>query len=275
MTYWQILQQIRYLLQQRHWDADGANPVVFDTDSVVVVAGDGDLDAIDSRLILPACLIIASSGQNDPEAMDEPLSVHRRLSTLIIARNENDKMGTAAVMGAGRQGAGDSRGRGVLELEPQVKQTIAALTATYGVNVVERGAEEPATRREQDDNAYALQELIFEAVCASTLYYAPGRLLAAHPYTGQVSLTWQLPATRFDSYRARLIRKTGSTAPSSPTDGIEVTLSGNWVTSAVDTLLVSGTYSYSLFISYDDMSTTPVSDLRTSAACSVAGVVVP
>lgn len=274
MNFWQVLRQIQYLLRQQNWT--GTSTPVFHDDSVQIVAGESDIEALEARLILPSCLIIPGGGASDPVGEGEqPDLISRSVSIVLMARNENDDLGSGAIMGAAREGLTDSRGRGVEELEEEVFNAIKKLSAESGIVIALRMASEPETRKDQEDNSYAFQEYSGEVNCAANRYYFPGRRLAATPTSGEVSLTWTNPPTRFDTYRMRLVRKAGSSAPTSPSDGTELALSANMATSKVDSGLPAGTYSYSLFASYDDFNPTPGTDLSTSAAVSVTGVVVP
>ncbi len=272
MNYWQILRQLQYLLRLQAWT--GSSTLVFNSDSILIVAGENDLEAIESRLILPACLIIPGDGTTDPEGGDQPDLISRQVSFVIVTRNENDERGTGAIIGAARESVTDSRGRGVLEIEREVFNAVEKLAAESGIIITVRMTGAPATRKDPEDNSYAFQDFTGEVFCSADPYFPPARRLAATIRTGEVSLTWTNPATRYDTYRPRLIRKAGSVAPTSTSDGTELVLVG-MATSKVDSLLASGTYSYSLFMSYDDFSATPATDRQTSEAVSVTGVVVP
>lgn len=275
MNYWQIVRQIQYLLRLLAWP--GSSTLVFNTDSVVIIATETDVDAIDARLIFPACLLIVGPGQSDPEAQDQPDLLHRRFTLTLMVRNENDRLGQGTIVGAVREGMTDSRGRGVLELERILLDPdtgLSALAANYGINVVVAALEEPAARRDQDENNYVFQSYELQSVCGVAPFYAPGRRLAAVVTSGQVALSWANPVVRFDTYRPRLVRKAGSTAPATVSDGTELTLAAGQPNSFVDLALVPGTYSYSLFESYDDFADgTAAADRSTSAKVSVSGVV--
>jgi len=133
----------------------------------------------------------------------------------------------------------------------------------YGANQVRRGA---------GDNWIAIQEYQFRTYCGTAKFYHPPRYLSADEKTGQIDLSWANPPDRWDRYRVRLMRKTGSTAPTSLTDGTEVTLGANLPTSFSDTGLSADTYSYSLFASYSEFDATTQQDDATSAAATVEGV---
>ncbi len=268
MNSWQVLNQIKYLLQQARWE--GTSTVIFAPESVKVVGSDSDVDAIDARPVLPMALIVPESGTADPQHGEESGYMARNISIVLVTRNENDRLGMAGIMGANREGISDSRGRGVLEFEGELFRAIKQLVINSGVNIAFKGNGSSATRKDADDIAYAIQEYQFEAFCTTALEYFPGRKLAAQPRTGEVSLSWAVPPARYDRYRMVLRRAAGSTAPTSISSGTGVTLASAMATSVVDSGLAAGTYSYALFCTYDDMCEgvdgqfTPAQDLRAS-----------
>lgn len=267
MNVWQIANQAQYLLQTRVWP--GTSTPVFMPESVVVVAGESDIDALDATLVLPMAVITPGGGPSDPQAGDEPGYLVQEISIVIATRNFGDRLGQAAVMGANRESVSDSRGRGVLEIEPQLLATLELLNVQEGVTVALKSQSSLTTRKDQQDNVYSLKEYSFEVSCTSALFYPPARRFHAVGSTSEVELTWSLPSSRYDRYRMVLRRASGSTPPTSITDGTSVALSSNLATSKTETL-AAGTYSYALFAVYDDFSrgannvAAPATDLRVS-----------
>jgi hypothetical protein len=270
MNIWQVARQIQYLLKNQNWT--GSSTKVFNSDSVVIVPSESDIDALDRRLILPLCLLAPGAGQSDPQYGERGDLIQQELSVILATENPNDPLGQAAMVGAVRESTTDSRGRGVLELEQELFNAIKTVGQVNGIIIAAKGQGAGAARKDPEDTAYGIREYTWEVYCTTTNYYFPARRLAARPRTGEIDLTWQVAPDRYDRYRARLVRKAGSTAPTSPTDGTELTLSSALATSFNDTGLAPGTYSYSVFMSYDDFSATPALDLRTSDPVSVTGV---
>jgi len=101
-------------------------------------------------------------------------------------------------------------------------------------------------------------------------YPAPTRLTGAVPGGGVVNLTWSLPATRYDTYALVLRRAAGSTAPTSATSGTGVTV-GALVTSVSDSP-GAGTFSYALFMGYDEINSPTSSADRYSTGNNVTVV---
>lgn len=275
MNIWQVANQVQYLLQSRVWP--GTSTPVFADESVIVVAGESDIDAIDAALVLPMAVIQPGGGPSDPQSGDEPGYLVQDISIVIATRNFNDRLGSGAVMGAAREGVADSRGRGVLEIEPQLLAALELLNVQEGVTVALKTQSALTTRKDSQDNVYALKEYVFEVSCTSALYYPPARRFLATVSTSSVSLSWSLPSARYDRYRMVLRRASGSTPPSSITDGTGVTLASNLATSVAE-VLGPGTYSYALFAVYDDFSRSgavaaPATDLRSSESVTDTVVV--
>lgn len=276
MNLWQVGQQAKYLLQQKTW-SDGST-VVFAPESVLCLSSDSDIDALDANLVLPMAIVVLGSGQSDPQANDEPGYWVRDLTVALAVRNYNDRTGQAAIMGAARTGVSDSRGRGLLEIEERVLGALELLNELEGVTVALKSQSATMTRKDPSDNVYAIKEYVFEVSCTSQLYYpAPRRMETTILGGGQIALAWEIPLARYDRYRLVLRRAAGSTPPGLVTSGTGVTLSSLLATSVVDSPGV-GTWSYSLFCTYDDFASTsneaaPATDLRSSDALSVSGLV--
>jgi hypothetical protein len=80
------------------------------------------------------------------------------------------------------------------------------------------------------------------------LVYPGSEVLTASESGGTVTLTWENPGDRFDFVKMILVRKSGSSAPTSVTDGTEI------YDGALETFADTpgaGTWSYSIFAAYD------------------------
>ena len=85
-------------------------------------------------------------------------------------------------------------------------------------------------------------------------YYDPARFLVGTGAGGSVGLTWKLPPTRYDSLVPVVRYASGATAPTSATAGTGVTgLTSSSVSATVT--LAAGTYSFAVFMSYDELGT--------------------
>lgn len=275
MNIWQIAQQAQYLLQNALWPA--SSTYVFHPASVLVVAGESDIDALDANLVLPMALIVPQGGQSDPQANDEPGYMVKGLEVIVAVRNSGDRTGQASVLGSNRAGTTDSRGRGALELEAPVKAALRLLNVQEGVTIALKSQSDLTTRRDANDTIYTLQSFVFEVSCTDELFYPPARRIASLVGSGQVTLSWELPSDRFDRRRVVVRRAAGSTAPATITSGTDIPVSA--LATSVVNAVAAGTYSYSVFVTYDDVARSlneanPTTDLRSSAAASKTGLVV-
>lgn len=277
MNIWQIARQLQFLLRQEKW-SDGSTPVFADG-SVVITDIEAIAQVLEERLIEPLALIVPGDGTVDPQhSGQQPDLLLHRLTVALVTVNQNLRAGEGAFVGANRVGVSDSRGRGLLEFEPKLFEVMKRLTLDDGVVIQAQSTGEGNTQRDPSDQVYAIKEYNFEVFCTPDTYYPPCRRLAATPRTGEVTLTWENPPARYDRYRVRLLRKTGSTPPANITDGT-VLAAGESAESFVDSGLSANTYSYSVFMTYDDfyddLNGSPAQDLQISAAASKSGLVVP
>jgi hypothetical protein len=87
------------------------------------------------------------------------------------------------------------------------------------------------------------------------------------PGGGSTVLTWNLPPARYDRNALILRRAAGTTPPASTTAGTGIAV-GALVTTLLNTPGV-GTFSYSLFMGYDELNSTPTTSDRFSAAATL------
>ena len=100
--------------------------------TVLVTAG-VDLERTRSMLRWPFCLILPDSLEVDDE---EPDLVTQKFQILIAQAVANDTWGETVVLGgAGPTGDLTSRGRGLLELEEVLFDTMALLSTTDGTSI--------------------------------------------------------------------------------------------------------------------------------------------
>lgn len=265
MNAWQVCRQLRYLLRAATWPDGVAGPVFSDRVHVTALLPDAKL----AQIGFPLAYVAPGAAVTDEQ--DARLE-RAALALVLVVRGTGDNVGEAALLGSSRgNGQGSSLGRGLLEVEEAALSAVRALNAGSGVNlrVTSRSA---ARARDVDGVGYVAQrELALEAVLTFDRTYAPPtRLVATAPGGGAASLTWAVPPARYDRREVVLRRAAGATAPSSPTSGTGVTLSGLLATSKTDTP-GAGTWSYALFGGYDELGA-GASD-RYSSATTVTVVV--
>lgn len=248
MNAWQMSRQMAYSLRQRKWEGNSGNEVVFHTSSAIETSAQIPLAL--NELILPAVFvhpIDAEADENDPRLLIE------RFEVTIVAEIAGGRHGRESLIGGSRAGGqGSSKGRGILEIEEEVLAVLQNVNQTGGVRLILRGkgASEPQFIEDRGD--VSTRTLTFEAALTQARYYHPPLRLAGTGGSGQVSLTWLNPPTRYDTLAVILRRASGSTAPTSATAGTGVTLGSATATSVTDTGLGAGTYSYAVFMSYDE-----------------------
>lgn len=256
MNAWQIAKQIRHVLRARTWEGTGA--VVFGS----VHNTNGAQEAAAANLRFPVALVAVGDGQSDEQVPGYKL---RSIRVTVGIYNEGDLLGENSLIGANRQGTDQSNGRGLLEIEEEVEAALEEMQDALGIRISARSVATDAPAMNQQGGMVLWEALVFEARCTSRRYYHPPLDLTATGAAGQVTLGWALPPSRWDLRRVRLRRSAGATPPASITAGSEVTLSGDLVTSKVDSGLAPGTYSYTLFACYDETNDTPAADQRFSA----------
>jgi hypothetical protein len=126
MNTWQAVQQVRYLLGKRAWP-DSAT-LVFGSASVIVTAAIPE--PVFERVRLPCALIRIMPATNDP---DEPGIDLQEITIRLAVGHAGDGTGETAVIGGHRVGQTDSRGRGLLEIEEEMRAAIGLLTSDHGV----------------------------------------------------------------------------------------------------------------------------------------------
>lgn len=262
MNAWQVAKQIRYLLRNATWP-DSPNDKVFGQ----VLIGEGVSEKAVSQIRFPFALIVPMDATADDE---EPRLERQNYEVQIVARVANDPLGESTLIGGARSSAGSSGGRGVMELEEILLETIVTLDRSNGVRIRSDYKTAAESRFVEGMGYVGTRSYMFSAlVTSSRSYESPSNLTAASLGSGDVSLSWTLPAARYDEIGLVLRRATGTTPPASPTDGTDVPVAAD-ATSVTDTG-AAGSVSYSLWRVYNEHGGTTAerySDLAASATTS-------
>lgn len=281
MNEWQVFRQIEYLIRQRKWP--GGSTPVFAPASVMTTEAPSE-SALTS-MISPVCLLKTSDGQTDPERKAQPDLEQVGVEVLLMTVNPGDIVGHKALLGGNRPttatfGQQSSKGRGLLEVQTEMKAALKLLGNTSGVRIQYVSESKIGAMLDEKKRYIAWRTYRYSLWCGDELFYHPCRnLVATTPGGGQVSLTWKIPPDRYDRYRVVLRRAAGATPPASITAGTGVTLSGPLATSVTDTP-GAGPFAYALFATYDETNTfkaiAPVAsqDQRVSDAVTKAVTVV-
>lgn len=211
MNPWQMAQQIKRLLETVRWSASG--DVVFgDHGSVAVFAGAPTEEQIPPGF--PWCLVGIADAEVDP---DDPGLLTQQFRLMIAAEVAGDRMGEHAILGGGAQALGKSAGRGVGEVSERVRSAVQALTGADGAKILVSAISLGAPTAIGRGRHLAMEEVTVSALCTSAKHFAaPQHLRWVNP-----SWVWEGShcAARFDFYRYRLVRKTGTAPPIDADDG--------------------------------------------------------
>lgn len=252
MNRWQVCRQIDYLIAQRRWEDNSSyDPVL----KAHVIANPQNANAL-LELNTPFALTRPLNSLADPDSEGEEPQLERSgIEVLLIQAVENDALGESAFIGANRSSVQVSEGRGVLEIESEIKQAVVLLNGIEGIEMssVWSSVADIMTMSGRQVAAVALR---WECWCTLARYYhPPTRLTATDQGSGSVDLTWRAAPTRYDTLGGStpqyvLRRASGATAPASPTAGTDVTVTAG-ATSLTDSP-GAGQFSYTLFAVYDE-----------------------
>jgi hypothetical protein len=260
MNVQQFARQIRFKLLARTWP-DSPGGTVFA--NVYVSQGPAE-DLAPSSMRYPFALVRVLDSTTD---LDDQRYQVQRFEIVSVVQATGDQVGEFAMTGGHRTSQGTSRGRGLLEVEEQVLQALQFVDPTGGVRLQLVSSNAAEGVFVQDVGYVAMRALTFQARLTTDRDYPTpngGRALLSAVVGSTVTLSWT-GHERFDLYAARtapssltaarggysLVRKSGSSAPTSLTDGVPVNLSANFATTATDTP-GTGTWSYTLFPQYDE-----------------------
>ena len=221
------------------------------------------------KLIFPFASIVPREGTVDP---DDPQLWNVVFEVVVIARVAGDSFGETVLIGGPRTSQGSSGGRGLTEIEEEVKKTLRFLNATSGVRIRLLGSGAVVAVENAELGYVASRAYQFAARTTDERSYAAAtRFTAVDATGGDVDLAWTLPPDRFDRNALVLRRAAGATPPASVSAGTGITV-GALVTSLTDDPGV-GEFSYSLFMGYDETNETPATSDRFSAAATATETV--
>lgn len=253
MNAWQDFKQIQAQLRAAVWPGSALG--VFHNNSVIVSAAPSP--GVFETLIMPVAIMRPLSAQDDPEHDQEPDLIRQEMGLTLAQMVAGDAVGEHALMGAIRQ-TDDAAGRGLLELEERVLAEIGILNGLEGFNILNRFRSAP--KADVGGNRYIVwKDYLFEMDCGVDRTYEAAGALTTTEAGGTITLLWTLPSNRFDISAAVLRRASGTTPPATKASGTGITL-GSALALTVDDAAGSGTWSYSLFVEYDDAD----SDARTT-----------
>ena len=242
MNEWQQLHQLRWLLANATWP-DGS--FVFNT--VLITSGLPD-QAQAKGWNLPALMVQPGSARHDrssPKVVSNQFAIH------LMVSNAGDRFGTSALMGFGFADD-NSKHRGLLQIQPKLLEVACSLSGAVGLTVSGQAANAPKPNNDPTLGyvVWRTYEILSEGGAVDFIYPPPTRL-AGSGGGGSVTLTWKLPAARFDFLDVVLRRASGSTPPATSDAGDGVTIPDPDADTSVVDSPGSGTWSYALFARYD------------------------
>lgn len=276
MNSWQATKQLVFKLETAAWPDSPGGPVF-----ATVHGTQGVAEEIANDYRTPFAVVRVLDAQSDAQS---PGLKEQSWEIVICTAHAGDQVGEFALLGGQRASQGKSQGRGLLEVEEQLLNVVNFLDQTQQVNIVaaSAGAAQAAL---VTDRGYVLTRAytIRGRLTTARTYPAPNgtNVLTAALGTPSggltpVTVSWASVEQRFDLHPAyatpvlpargslALVRKGGSAAPLSPTDGTVVTI-GAFATSVVDSITSgSGAWTYGLFAKYDEFGDGTTS-IRTSA----------
>ncbi len=267
MNTWQLCGELRSVLRALLWT--GSSNQVFGSEAVVVTVGP-EADA-GGAMRFPAALIRPLDASVDPDHSQQPDLIRQRIGIRLMAAVAGDAIGEVPLLGGFWTTVADdaSQGRGLLELEEELYNAVELLSLDDGVEIQFMAAGASQAVLLEGTGYIAFRDYEFEAWVTASRDYPPAReFLVVSAGSGFVDLSWKNPnTTRYDFRRMRLRRLAGSTPPTS-SNGTALTLSSDTAETHLDAP-GTGTFSYSIFGSYDDRQDPPATDREFSAADSV------
>lgn len=271
MNTWQILQQIQFKLLARRWEGAPLGGLVFQQSSVIVSVG-GE-EAAMATLITPTCVIQPLGASSDPAHDEEPDLIMQNINVRLTVTVPGDPLGEYSLIGGGRQGQTDSRGRGLLEVEEEVLGAVAELNTIDGIVIYNRAKSEAQAELDDNDRYTALRAYSFEALTTASRFYHPviNFIATDAAVASFADINWDLPPARFDTRGVRILRVAGATPTTNPNNPLAtVVLDGSTNPDPgfdSDRPFPAGQYSYTAWATYDEWGSGTnerLSDFKTS-----------
>lgn len=254
MNTWQVIRQLKYLLLQRQWEGAGSD--VFQNNSVVVtVAPDDQALAV---LIPPIALIRPLGAQSDPIHDEEPDLIMQSVGVRLSVTVPGDALGEYALLGGGRQGQTDSRGRGLLEVEEELYGAIESLNTINGVVIYSRSKSEAEAELDEENRYSCIRSYLFDVLTTADRFYHAvlGFVATDNVAPTFCDLNWTSAPMRFDSRGVRILRKSGSSPATNPTDLSAFVVADGSAFPAVAGYWRdrpgTGQFSYTIWVTYDE-----------------------
>lgn len=256
MNCWQLLRRLKVGLQARRWGGSASGQPVFAPHSVVLTVAPSAEGF--EHLVRPAVMLAPLDANRDPEFREAGDLLTQRISATLLVSVAGDDLGEFALMGGARQSAVQSAGRGLLEVEAELLAAIQSIGNGAGVTIQHVFSSALDARLEESAAYSVLRGYAFDALLNTFRSYDEARDFAGSVAAGAVSLSWAAPSDTTGLVSYVLRRISGSVPVATASEGTSVSLSTPLATSKSESP-GAGTWSYSLFAGYDDLSgATPI-----------------
>jgi len=239
----QTILQVRKSIQDATWDTAPNEKIV--GSSVYITAGVEDDAHLPSRL--PFALL--NLGDFTPDEDDPSLITQSMVMILVTSVGGHDMNEHSIVGGPGRH-PGSSDGRGILELEAAILPDVEAMTGADGTPIQVSLGSGPGPQWLRE-NSVVWKTYDLSAICTREDEFPPPSRFVATGGSGEVVMTWDLPASRYDLDSIILRYNATATAPTSETAGTSVPIVGSFPTGHTISLAADD-YSFALFAKYID-----------------------
>ena len=159
MNTYQLCGSIQTKLRAAVWGATTTK--VFDTDSVRVTA-DATLEAVMS-LVMPVALISPLDSTSDPQHQEAPGAILQSVQITLVSVAPSDTLGEGALMGANAGSATASPGKGLLQIEERLYNSILLLTVQDGIVMQFVSAGAAGARYDEEVGYVVFREYKFNA----------------------------------------------------------------------------------------------------------------
>ena len=238
----QALRRVKTILSGRLWG--GSGEPVFARDSVRVSMGPAE--SMEDQIRLPAAFIAAGSGRADPQ---HPGLIRQGINIIAMTSVPGDVWGERPLIGANRTSATGTQSRGIHEIEVEMLAAISQIDTSQQFEIGLQYADAGGATIIEGTGYHVWRRYGFDALLSAAYQHQEPRALSLSESGGTVTVSWSVPddVTNLVSYVVR--RTTGAIPVAFPSEGTSVAWStGTSTTDAPG----SGTYSYSVFATYDD-----------------------
>ena len=245
MTPIQVARQIAFNLETLIWPTGTSEDLVFGEVIVTNLPAEDALRQLAGRGPFAIVQIAPANADSEKASLFK-----QRFNVLIVTDVFNDELGQGPITGANKQSKTQSEGRGIGDIEGPMLRELELMKRQNGINVSARSISMADVQYILNISAVGSRLYEVEALCTNTEFYEDAIRISGSVSSPNVTISWVNPGLRFDQTRMMLRVLPGSSSSFPPTSGTEVTLAGDFSTSATDTPAV-GFHTYGIFVIYN------------------------